>query len=716
MLVAITAIAAVIGALVVAQAHNWAAMTDELLYTGMGRSIASTFIPFPQVRGSWIGVYQVLYPTVISPIVGSISMPVAYSWVAVLNAAIFASAAVPVYLLTNFVTENRSAARWVAVCTVVVPWLSFASKALPDSLAYVAILWCAYAMARTIRPEAGKSPLKGDLLTLVAITLTYLVRNQFLLLAGVWVGAVVLARVAQTLADGSARDLPRALLRLITDRPIPIFGFLAILLVLKLQPEWLLGVYLVTSTSAGGGAAPPGTLDGIVRHLSVIGFGIAGIPLVLGLPWLTTALVRFKQRPENSGAIVILLLSAAILFVGATFNLRFTEYDRVIERYVFYFAPLAFVAMAGMLTRPPKSVIAFAIPALIGLLLLGWSRPYGLDTNLTLAINHAFSPVQIVLIPMQNVANTLGTSIFGLTMFSMTIVAVLAWWLVSIGRTGSAVNGLFALTAAITLFGTAYSLPKIVDVQNDLVDENYGKRTNDQKAWVDKASGGVPVALAFSVRRDPSDRSQVKAAERTSNWWDLAFWNGSIDTVYTPTSVQPQRINPFPGKAFPMLPDWQSGNIARAAGDDSRFLLQAASDPRFQPQYSGTPVVNAGFVLRETGSDLQAAWATKGLTFTGWVPPSGATLRVWAPGGAGAAEQLTVRLLIASPNSPGNDLTVADADGLKRVRVGRKTLYTWTAKLPAGGHADFGLKRGARPAHVESIRVSELPGSPDKRR
>ncbi|MGK2877403.1 MAG: hypothetical protein ACSLFF_02315 [Solirubrobacterales bacterium] len=99
----------------------------------MARSIAESVFPFAQVRGESVPVNQVLFPTVIAPLVGSLSMSAAYPFIAAVNAIVFATAAIPAYLLTNLITANRSAARCVAIFTVVTP----SSKALPDQLAYV---------------------------------------------------------------------------------------------------------------------------------------------------------------------------------------------------------------------------------------------------------------------------------------------------------------------------------------------------------------------------------------------------------------------------------------------------------------------------------------------------------------------------------------------------------------------------------------------------
>jgi hypothetical protein len=706
-LAAIVFVTAVIGALAVSKARNWAAMTDELLYTGMARSIGQSFLPLPQIRGVGIHVNQVLFPTVIAPLVGSLPMTTAYPLIAALNACIFASAAIPAYLLTSLVTENRTAARWVAVCTVITPWLSIASKSFPDPLAYVAVLWTAYALVRT----AGRHdrPLKGDLLTLLAIVLAYLVRNQFLLLVGVWVGVVVLCRVGETLADKSWRDLPRELITLLKDRPLPFLVFIAVVLSVKLQPSWLLGVYTVTSTGASGGAVPSGLIHAFFNHASVVALGIAGLPVILGLPWLVVALGRVKDRVQFDTAVVIIVLSVAILYVGASFDQRFTEFDRVIERYVFYIAPLFLVAMAAFFTKPPKTIIGFALPALAGLLLLRVSQPYGSNSQLAFNLFHPFSPAQLGFDVYQKVANVIGISIFGLFLIVSVIVASVVWWLIESDRRSIALNGTFALLLIILCSTTIYTLPKVVKTQNDLAYEVFGNRTAAEKHWLDSATNDQPASVIYSKRLDVTSRAKFKPIESINHWWDLAFWNGSVNTTYGPKLAGGQALTPYPGTSRPIRFNWETGAIKRWGDDESHYMLQAGSNPRFAPQHTGEPVIYKGFVLYNTGTDATAAWATEDLTLNGWVPPAGATLRVYAPRDATKPQTVGINLQMASTSRPPDlaGFKIEGASDVKQTRKGPKTTYSWTAKISPNDHLDFKLVRGEGNAHVEQIVVTD---------
>ncbi len=707
-LAAIVVLAATGGALLIGQARNWVVMPDELIYTEMSRSVAGSLAPLPGLQGRWAGIYQVLYPTLISPLAGALRMTDAYSWIVVLNATVMASAAIPAYLLASWATESRAAARWVALCTVVTPWLVFATKVLPDATAYAAAAWAFYAIARTAGPS--ERPLKGDLLALLAVLVAYLARSQFLLLVAVWVGAVVLAQLAQGFADGGWRGAGRSLLRTPLTRPVPVFVFIAVVLLVKLKPIWIVGTYLAVTNTGTDPFASEGIVKELINHASTVGLGIAALPVVLGLPWLLTALTRIKDRRQNNTAILILLATGVVLYVGASFDMRFDPTDRVIERYVFYVAPLWFVAMAAFFRRPPTNLPAFALPALAGALLLIATQPYGLDTALGRMTNRVFSPTQVVLIGWQKVADAIGTSISGLLIVLLLLVCAFAWWMLSRQKVSLAQDVCFGLVVAVLLAGTLSTVPDAVKAQNAAPIALFGKRTGLQKRWVEVTTGHKPYALAYAPRA-LLDRpiGGGPSVERRAAWRDLVFWNRRLAATYAPYRDFSVVRAPIPGHTYTMIPDWATGQIARSSYDDSEYLVQSDADPRFAPQSAAPPVRRAGFALYKLGQNFHAAWAIRGLTESGFVPPRGAMLRVWAPRGAKRSTTLQIRLTIETTkkNAELKGFKIDGAGDVRTARDGLETTFTWKTKVTPGGRADFELVRGDGPAHVNRVSVSE---------
>lgn len=693
------------GALVV-WAKNWVVMPDELIYVQLSRAIAGGSLPIPGVGDSSIASYQLLYPTLIAPLVGLLKMPDAYPSIAVLNAWVMATAAIPAYLLTTYATGSRGAARWVALCAVVTPWLTFASKTLPDPTAYTAAAWATWAIARTAGPSAR--PLKGDLLALLAIALGFLVRNQFLLLFGVWFGTVVLAQVAAGAATDGLRGAARELIRVPVKRPVPVLVFVVVAALYEFEPSWLLGFYTSVTTVPNDALPNAGLPQELLNHANVLAFGLAALPVVLGLPWLLSGLVRIGDRAQNNTAIVILLTTCAVLYVATTFDMRFDPTERVIERYIFYVAPLWFVAMAAFFQRPPKSLPAFALPALGGVILLIATHPYGLDTALNYATNRVFSPTQIVLIGWQKAAELIGTSISGLVVLLMLVLCGFCWWAINRGRTALAQTLCFLFVSGALIAATVLTVPGTVDEQNRGSEQVFGQRDTAEKAWVQIVTGGAGYSLAYSrgsVVEKPSGKLKAfRPTENRSAWRDAVIWNSGLNSVYVPFQNAPAAGAPIPGRLRTLIPDWETGALTQANDDSAEYLLMATGDPRFAPSADALVTTRDQFALYRFGDDLHAAWAVRGLTPGGWVTPNDAILRVWAPRDAARTSTLQIKLKVSgTPGRSPDGFKVEGAKNVKQQEQKEATTFTWSARVPTGGHVDFKLVRGDAPVHVDRV-------------
>lgn len=704
-LVAIFLIGGLVGALIVGRAKNWAVMPDELTYVELSRSITHSILPVPALQGHYASVYQVLYPALIAPLIGILGMPAAYSLIAALNALLLASASIPAYMTTRHVTGSRVAARWVALCCVTTPWLVFASKVMPDAAAFAATTWAFFAIIRTAAPSAR--PLKGDLLTLLAIVVAFLVRNQFLFLLGVWIGAVVLAQSAQDASSGRGwREVPRGWLKLLKSRPLPIWIFVVVVLLLELKPGWVLGLYTSVATVGSDALPGEGLPRQLLRHSNVFALGLAVLPVVLGLPWLLSALTRIKHQRQFVTASVIVLATLAVIWIAASFDMRFELSGRVNERYMFYLAPLWFTAMAALFTHPPKNIAAFALPAVAGALLAIANGPYGLDNALNRMLNRTFSPTQVVLIDWQKVADALGTSIAGLVIIVSLLVCAAVWWALSKGRATAATAGAFGLVVLISGAGMLSTVPDAVNAQNSAPEKLFGPRDNAQKSWIETATDGAPWALVYS-RNSLTAESLGKTIERKEVWRDAAFWSAGMQAIYVEPPLAKTDSVPLIGPTTVLAPDWQSGRLPRADGDRSEHLLTAADDPHMGPLSADPPLVRDGLALWRTGAERRASWALRGLTASGWIEPDGATLRLWAPQRSGAAAKCAVSITVApSPRAVDGDLLTGE--GLRRVRIERgpkQTTWTLETSVAAGGHKDIALTRAARPTQVKRVRA-----------
>lgn len=698
-LLLIFALAATAGALIVRKTSTWSVMPDELIYTEMGRSVGETILPVPMLQGVYVRVFQMAYPALIAPLVSAIPMPTAYSWIAVLNAILLASACIPAYLLTSWMTGSRGAARLVALSISLTPWLILSSSVLPDSMAFAACTWAVYAIARTAAP--GERAWRGDLLALLALGLAFLVRNQLILLLGVWIGAVVIAQASASWvrADDAAEGTTRGpikrvgsdLLRLPLTRPLPLGIFIAAVLIVLLKPTLILGYYVAVVTGVGSDAAQQySLLTELGNHASVLALGVGCLPVVLGLPWLLAALGRPASQRENVTAVTIGLTVLAMLLVATNFDMRFDPTDRVIERYIFCAAPLLMVAMAGFFHSPPKSLIGFALPALLATLLLGVTNPYGLDTALNRSLNQIFSPTQLTLIDWQWLADQLHTSLFSMLIILMLIFCSGAWWAVNRGRAVAARNIAFMIVALVLIQATLANVPETLRAEERSAIASFGPRTPSQKRWVEVATGNKSWSIAYSRRSittNPLKRG--RPIESREAWRDVVFYNRRLEAIYQPHYPDVDLSTPIPGLGFDVTPDWKSGIVTRSPHDDSRFILLAKKDPHWAPQPTGATSENKNFILYPVGATLRAAWTIRGLTQDGLIPKTGAKVRIWAPQKSGVK---TVRLTVK----------IAGRDA-RTVTLG--------AAMQPGGAVTLPLARGRQVSQVTEVTSNVQSGS-----
>ena len=84
-------------------------MTDELLYSKLAQHIADTGSPLPVLHGAHAGFLGVVYPILLAPFYGSLDPVAAYDAGHAVNAVLFASTAIPVFLLARRLVPRECA-------------------------------------------------------------------------------------------------------------------------------------------------------------------------------------------------------------------------------------------------------------------------------------------------------------------------------------------------------------------------------------------------------------------------------------------------------------------------------------------------------------------------------------------------------------------------------------------------------------------------------
>ena len=237
--------------------HEWVVQTDEMLYVKLARHMATTGSPLPTLHGERVGFLGVVYPIVLAPFYGGLDNVAAFNAAHAVNAVLFASAAIPVYLLgRRLVTPGWALV--VALLAISTPWAVNAAFVMSEAAAYPVFLWAVLACHVCIAEPSRRT----DVLAALALALAFFTRPQFLFLAAV----LPLAAVVTVGPRPALRAAPRA-----GDRLRGRIVVVAVLAALG-QAHRLLGDYGVTATQ--GSLLPAIAWKSAAIHVDVLAVGL----------------------------------------------------------------------------------------------------------------------------------------------------------------------------------------------------------------------------------------------------------------------------------------------------------------------------------------------------------------------------------------------------------------------------------------------------------
>jgi hypothetical protein len=659
---------------------NWIVMTDELQRVKLGLNAARGSL-LPTVHGEPYGTFPDLYALLTAPAYGLLAMPSAFRAVEVLNAGLMASTAIPAYLLARAVVPGRLPAYFVAALTVAVPWMAMSTMLMTEVVAYPAFVWAAVAMHRAI----AEPSVRHDLLALVALVVAFSARTQFVALIPAFFAAVVVHEALYAARVREGRTLHAALgagLRRSTSvHPVPAAavaaaGLLCAVLLLTGSFARLLGNYAVTATE--GELLPPGLGELMAAQGGVLAVGVGIVPVVVSLAWMASVLVRPADRASHAFAVLTAIIVGILSAEVASFALRFGG-AAVRDRYLFYLAPLAFVAMAaGLFGR--HLGLRTLVPAAVLVALLGTVPEYVPNSAPLFD-----SPISAFNAVLQGRSQWLGAIVGygGLTFSKLLLVVTMAVPVVLavsqrwLGRRAASV-GAAAIVLVFCALETGYTFSKVVYA----VPRSAGQQPPlEGRDWVDRAVGnGAGVGLLPTAGVSwPLQRA----------WWDVEFWNKAVEHSYAYPGSYP--YTPFPSRNLRL--DKATG-LLRPGGEDT-YLVRHAEDVRFAPAGRYVERHDSGLELWAVARPYRAAWATGGLAQDGTVVGSPARLRIYGvPTGKGSRLARVDVALAAPPGNRrryrvGTRAAALGADARRTVRL--------SACVPDGGHADV-LIRTAGPA------------------
>ena len=468
-------------------------MVDELVYSDMARSFASTghFL----IRGAHAN-YGFVYPLLISPAYALLSpMSEVYRWVRVIDALAMCSVVLPAYLLARRVLKLPSALA-VAALAVAVPSMAYVGTVMTENVFYPIFVWLIFALVCALE----RPTLRRQIAVLALCALAFVTRAQT-------VALVVAVLTAPLVLAWIERGRPR---RLAAFRPLyGIVGLVAVLVVAVevargRSPAQVLGNYSVTSN--GGYHVWP-VVKWIVLHVAELDLSLWILPFAALIVLIANA--RHLDRPLRVFVAAVTSVSFWLLLEVGTFASQYSQ--RIEERNLFYLAPLFVIALLAWIERgQPKPPSATVVAVLFAAALPG-AIPF------------------LSLLNINSQSDTIGLQ---------------PWWFLGdawAGRTSVAMVAVLlsvALGAAFLWLPRRYApvLPVLVALgflatwlpveqwQHSfprLSKSAYAQGIAARKSWIDRAVGqNADVAVLWSG----GNRYGV---------WQNEFWNRSIRRVYS---------------------------------------------------------------------------------------------------------------------------------------------------------------------------------------
>jgi len=595
----LVASAAVALAVLASRVRDWVVMTDELQYAKLASAIGDGAL-LPTLRGEHVSASAQLYPMLLSPLYALLDAPSAFVTAHVLNGILYASAAVPAYLLARAVHLPRSWALGVAALSLLAPWNVLTGFLLTESAAFPAFLWVMLALQRALDAPSDSR----DVVALVALVVGIFARTQFVVLMLVFPVAIALVERRST--------VPR---HRVLAGAYAVAAVAAIAVAATGGLARLLGRYEVTATE--GSVLPFDALVHAGAHIDLVGLGIGLAPLLLGGAWLVSRRTTFS--------VLALVTIVALTLETASYDVRFGGgLTSVRERYLFYVAPLLLVATACALRNGVPRLALGGVTVFVAVTIFAYDffEVRGIYVD---------SPVAVA-------AGTIDAA--GGPAFVALLVIVLALALVVVpasarARTAgvTAVVGLCALTFSATAWMRLLT-------SNGPSGRPITSGPSFVRDWIDRTlPAGEAVALVpFPVTGDWGQSAIF--------WWDVEFWNDSPRRVYEIDDEW--EYAPFPNRELRF--DRSTGHV-RGESDAPEYVVASASDARVR--LAGVVhAQNFGLYVLQAERPYRAEWVTRGLEPDGYVAAGrGATIHVFPEPGRGPV-RATLDVTFAAPPAP----------------------------------------------------------------
>lgn len=636
-----------------------------------------------------------LYSLLIAPLFALADGDVAVRLARGLNGPLFASAAIPVYVLARQVVRSRALAVAAALGTVACPWLVLTTAMFTENLAYPLFAWCLLAMFWAVTaPSAPRDALAVALL--IAATCT---RTQMVALFGAY--AILVAMAVWRTRPRPSGPLADAWLAA-TLRRFPVSIGLAVLVVLSVAFELHRGTLSARLNGLLGGYAQSSTartslptdwgISAAVELLAVsLGTGI--VAPVLAIAWYVRACTRPYRAVD--GAVAAVAVTTLSLLVAATLVSQGAYLDAATEeRYFIYAVPVIWIgAVAALESRSIRARGLLEAGGLLAVVALLVPLPRVLDLESSYFAPGMVSARYGLDRLLARLGDALGQTVASerdalsaLVLLGLA-AATVAWrWA---PRRGPAIA--LAAGAALQLALTGVAFAAI----NGRVHGVPGRTGGGfgQLGFIDRAVGGDPVSWLDAQPR--ADESAANTVQRTALLYN--------DAIAQRLAVPGLAITPdnFPLNSLPLVDARiaEDGRLAPVAPPSAptRWIVQTSESPFLH--LAGVPVTaDPGHRLElvRAAQPVHATWLASGLSPAGALAPGGtARLRRWGAG--------TVTMRVVASASARVRVTLGGVTRSLTVAPGAASAAT----VQTCGAAARGTLRASGAVTVERVKVSD---------
>jgi len=478
-------------------------MVDELIYSELGKSLASDgrFL----VRGVPSTGYGFVYPLLIAPAFRAYgSVPQAYAAAKVINAVVMSLTAIPVYFLAR-----RMLSQWLslaaAALSVVIPSMLYTGTLMTENAFYPVFALTALVLVLTLEHPTWVR----QVLLIAVCGLAFATRAQAVALFG----AALVAPVVHGLIE---RDLGSRLRRFTPLYAVSAAGALAAVvgsLARGRSPASLLGAYRAATDR---GFSVSDALHYLLWHAAELdlALGVVGVAALIAM-WLSPRSLVASARAFSAAT-----LSITVLVVVEVAAFASMQSFRIEERNDFYVAPFAVIALLGLVSRedvvPRRPRVL--VPAVLIAGILPVAVPFARFVNPS-AVSDTFGLLPWWWVQDQGIH-------FGTLRFVALGVGLLAASLVFLPRR-------FAVVAAV-LVGTYFVLASAV-VENG----RHGIRQASRGGLFAGIRLPHPDWIDRRVGRDADVSFLWHYAGETRPLWMNEFFSRSVQTVYTVDGPDP---------------------------------------------------------------------------------------------------------------------------------------------------------------------------------